>query len=377
MKNQYELAAYYFPNYHIDPVNEKRHGQGWSEWRLVKSATSRFEGHRQPRIPAWGYEDEADPGVMEKKIDAAASHGISAFIFDWYWYDGGSFLQKCLDEGYLKANNNHRVKFSLMWANHNWLELFPARKNAAPKLYSSGSVHEEEFIRLTNHIIESYFSHPSYWRVNGGLYFSIYELMGLVKDLGGIGNTARVLKDFRTRVKAAGYGELHLNAVVWGIQVLPGETGASNPEEMVEALGFDSVTSYVWMHHVEMKNFPKTSYAWCREEVFKEFEKFMKNYTVPYFPNVTMGWDSSPRTVQSEVFEKTTYPYVATLDGNTPEEFEKSLLQAKTLLDRVPDNQRILTINAWNEWTEGSYLEPDTVYGMKYLEAIRKVFMGG
>ena len=88
-KNNVEIAAYYFPNYHIDPENEAFHGKGWNEWKLLQSATPRFENHQQPKAPMWGYEDESDPVVMEKKIDAASDHGLHAFIFDWYWYSKG------------------------------------------------------------------------------------------------------------------------------------------------------------------------------------------------------------------------------------------------------------------------------------------------
>ena len=94
MKKQYEVAAYYFPNYHYDDRVQEWHGEGWNEWDLVKNARPRFEGHVQPKVPLWGYENEADPKVMEKKIEAAASHGLSAFIFDWYWHKEGPFLDR-------------------------------------------------------------------------------------------------------------------------------------------------------------------------------------------------------------------------------------------------------------------------------------------
>ena len=97
-----QTAAYYFPNYHLDKRNEEFHGKGWTEWELMKCARPRFEGHRQPRIPLWGYQDEADPKVMAQKIEAASAHGINAFVFDWYWYDG-PYLQRALDEGFLQA----------------------------------------------------------------------------------------------------------------------------------------------------------------------------------------------------------------------------------------------------------------------------------
>ena len=89
MNDTYTIAAYYFPNYHPDARNAKQHGEGWTEWELVKNARPRFEGHRQPNVPLWGYTDESNPEEMARKIAAAADHGIDAFIFDWYWFDDG------------------------------------------------------------------------------------------------------------------------------------------------------------------------------------------------------------------------------------------------------------------------------------------------
>lgn len=374
MDSRYEVAVYYFPNYHQDARNAHWHGKGWTEWELVRRAVPKFIGHDQPKIPLWGYEDESDPAVMEKKIAAAADYGINTFLFDWYWYEDGPFLNKCLDEGFLGAKNNDRLKFALMWANHDWVEIHPATRTKTYPLRASGKLTEQAFIDATDHMIKLYFGHPSYWKVNDGLYFSIYELMNLVKAFDGIDNTKRILNDFRDRVREAGLGELHLNAIIWGVQILPGETKISNPNELIDVLGFNSVTSYVWIHHVEMNEFPQSSYAWCREEAFKEFEKIRQDFKVPYFPNVTMGWDSSPRTIQSDVFDNLGYPFISTLEGNTPEEFGKALGQAKNFISENPAIPQIITINAWNEWTEGSYLEPDIKNGMGYLEAVKKVF---
>jgi hypothetical protein len=98
------VAAYYFPNYHTDdPRNIINKGSGWSEWELVKAARPRFPGHHQPIVPSWGYTDEKDPKVMAQKINAAADHGIDCFIFDWYMYEDGPFLNQCIDDGFLQA----------------------------------------------------------------------------------------------------------------------------------------------------------------------------------------------------------------------------------------------------------------------------------
>ena len=92
----------------------------------MRAARPRFAGHAQPKVPACGYEDESRPEVMARKIATAAEHGITAFIFDWYWYGTNRFLERGLEQGFLQATNSTRLKFALMWANHEWVELFPA-----------------------------------------------------------------------------------------------------------------------------------------------------------------------------------------------------------------------------------------------------------
>jgi hypothetical protein len=374
MNSNYQVAAYYFPNFHSDRRNEEWHGKDWMEWNLVKGATPRFEGHNQPKIPIWGYEDESSPSVMNKKIEAASNYGISSFIFDWYWYDNGPYLHNALEQGFLKADNREKLKFSLMWANHDWVDIHPAQRSRPCNILSKGAVSLESFRLATNYIIGNYFNQPNYWRIDNGLYFSIYELMSLINGLGGLDDAKMAIEDFRNRVRIAGLGELHLNAVVWGIQILPGEKRISNPEQLITELGFDSVTSYVWVHHQALENFPIVDYAEYAKRNFADYIKFSQNYDVPYYPNVTMGWDPSPRTIQTDSYENTGYPATPILSNNTPVEFEKALMRGRDFLDSMKSVNKILTINAWNEWTEGSYLEPDTINGMGYLEAVNRVF---
>ena len=371
----YTVACYYFPNYHVDPRNEARHGKGWSEWELAKAATPRFPGHQQPKVPAWGYTDEADPKQMARKIDAAADAGIDVFLFDRYYYDDGLFLERGLEEGFMKAANASRMKFALMWANHDWKDIHPIRSDPPPLLYP-GKITPQTWDRMTDYIIRVYFRHPSHWRIDGRPYFSVYHLNTLIESFGSVDATAAALARFREKTKAAGFAGLHLNAVVWGNPILPGETVVKSWPELVDRLGFDSVTSYVWIHHVRLDEFPRTPYEKVMAKYITYRDKAAGEFHGPYYPNVTMGWDSSPRTVQTEPYANRGYPRMATMSGNTPEAFRKALLEARTYLDARPDGQRILTINAWNEWTEGSYLEPDTVNGPAYLDAIRAVFGG-
>ena len=180
-----EIAAYYFAQYHADPRNDAIHYPGWSEWDLMKNARSRFPGHDQPKIPLWGYEDESDPKVMARKIDAAADHGLNGFLFDWYWYEEQPFLERALTKGFQKAENNSRLKYALMWANHDWHNIHPIGRDHKFPLLFTGAVSETEFDKMTDYIIETHFRHPSYWKIDGAPWFIIYEIRGFVQKIGG------------------------------------------------------------------------------------------------------------------------------------------------------------------------------------------------
>jgi hypothetical protein len=368
------VASYYFPNYHPgDPRNTLRKGASWSEWELVKAARPRFPGHQQPNLPLWGCEDESSPTVMARKINAAADHGVNAFIFDWYYYEDGPFLQACLDDGFLKATNVNRLQFALMWANHDWEELHPQKRGVQRPLLYKGRVSPEAFDRITDHVIHQYFLHPSYWKMDGKPYFSFYDLTKLLDNFGSVEATRAALDRFRARAVAAGLPGIHLNAVGWGQPILPAEKVPTDLPKLIRDLGFDSVTSYVWVHHVGLDKL-QTDYDVARDQYLEYWTRAEKQYSIPYFPNVSMGWDPSPRCDQNDEYGNFGYPFTNTIGGNTPERFRTALDKVKTRLLQRETGPRILTINCWNEWTEGSYLEPDTRNGMKYLEAIQSVF---
>ncbi|SDE41694.1 Glycosyltransferase WbsX [Mucilaginibacter pineti] len=366
------VAVYYFPNYHPgDSRNSKEKGPGWSEWELVKAAKSRFAGHRQPRVPLWGYTNEADPKQMAQKIAAAAANGINAFIFDWYYYDDGPFLEKALEQGFMKAPNNDLLKFSLMWANHDWEEIHPYTEGAPREVLYPGKITPQTWDKMTDMIISRYFKHKSYWLIDGAPYFSVYDLSKLQESFGSVAATAKALADFRKKTIAAGFKDLHLNAVVWGNPILHAEKTVTDPVALVHELGFNSVTSYVWIHHVPLHQ-QVVPFDTVKKAYMKYAMEATNNYAVPYFPNVSVGWDASPRTDQRTPFNNSGYPYTNTIGENTPAAFESALRDVKQFMQTHA--QKVVTINSWNEWTEGSYLEPDTTHRMKYLEAIKAVF---
>ena len=368
-----QTAAYYFPNYHADARNERHHGTGWTEWELMKCARPQFPGHRQPRIPLWGYGDEADPAVMAQKIDAAADYGLDAFVFDWYWYDG-PYLQRALDEGFLGAPNRDRLKFALMWANHNWRDIHPVSWNnakTAPTLYPWTTTYETVGY-VWDYLLEHYLCQPNYWRVNGKPYFSIYAVVRFINQMGGPEKTAEVLELFRSKAKAAGLPGVHFSAV-WYDNLDNQPFHPKRTETWHTEIGFDSYTSYnssgctpIWE-----KGFPEISFTETAEEYMQFAERALAKLPAPYFPVVTAGWDCTPRTVQSDVYRKGSYPFSPVMETDC-EAFRKLFRDLAGLIRNRPEADQVVFFNAWNEWTEGSYLEPDTFNKYKLLEIIKE-----
>lgn len=371
------ILAYYFPDWHQDSRNQCWFGAGWDEWTLLRSARPRFDGHRQPRVPLDGYLDEADPAEAARQIELAHNYGIDGFLVDYYWYDDGPYLSDALDRGILKAPNRNDIKFALMWANHELLDIFPFSHKQAdvPSRLKDGAIDRAAFERMVNHIIEAYFKQPNYLKIDGRPWFSMYEVGNFIEGMGGVEAAREALDWFRSRVQDAGFSGLHLDAVVFGFSVLPTEVAREDINDIVGHLGFDSATSYVWIHHVDVSehDFPLADSDRLRREAFSHYEELARTLRVPFYPNVTVGWDSTPRASLDSAYIPGRYPFSPVWD-QTPEQFEDALRVAADFIKEHPHDPSIITINAWNEWTEGSYLLPDTDNGYRYLEAVRKVF---
>jgi len=369
----WEVLAYYFPNYHPDARNDQWHGKGWTEWELVKAARPRFPGHRQPLEPSWGFFDESDPRWAAREIDLAADHGITGFLYDWYWYEDGPCLLDGLERGFLNAPNRRRLKFALMWANHDWLNIHPAKFTNRPETLAPGRVSRAAFDRIADHVVSRYFTQANYLRIGGRPYFSIYEMGTLVAGLGGMDAARDALDSLREKARRAGHGGIHLNAVAWGLTMQVPGCQLPPPAERVRRLGVDSVTSYAWVHHADPgeAGFPKGSCGRAAQRNYQAWEELAR-LPAAYHPNVSMGWDPSPRTVQSDVYESRGYPWTSILHDASPEQFREALERARAFAQNA--GHRVVTLNAWNEWTEGSYLLPERARGTAWLEAVRAVF---
>lgn len=376
MPKSIEVFAYNFPNYHLDPRNEAQHGAGWTEWELVKAAKPRFEGHRQPLVPAWGYYDEADPQWAAREIDLAADHALTGFIYDFYWYDDGPFLNRAIDEGFLQAPNNERLKFALMWANHNWVNIFPATYQNHQPLLNAAQISPATWEVMTDKIVAEYFSRPNYWTIEGHPYFSFFMLDPFIASMGGVPQARAALNRFREKARQIGHNDIHFNFIAYNFAQALVQMPSFSEVEICRELEISSLTPYCWAHNYDTGScsFPKARYEDAAQANYQAWEQSFTRYPVAYFPNVSMGWDSSPRTVQSNPYDRRGYPWDAIYDGNTPDAFRAALQNAKEFVSRPDVALPVVSINAWNEWTEGSYLLPDTVMGTAYLEAVREVF---
>jgi hypothetical protein len=369
------VAAFCFPSWHRDRRLDERKGAGWTEWELLAAARPRFPGHRILR-PAWGRYDEADPLWAAREIDCAADHGVDAFIYDWYWYEDGPFLHRALEEGFQRAPNRARMRYALMWANHDWVELFPAPPVRERAMVQPGAVSAEGFARQVEHLIERHFSDPCYLRIDGRPWFSIYEIGRFIAGLGSVDAARSALTEMRKRCERAGLGGVHLNLIAWGFNVLPGETQVDHAL-LARELGADSLTSYCWVHHHPLWEgpFPTQPYDDAFASNRRAWAELRQRFApLPYHPNVSVGWDPSPRTDQDAPFADHGYPWTPALVGNTPERVGAALRFARTFAESGGAAQPMVTLYAWNEWTEGAALLPSEEHGDALLRQILAVF---
>jgi hypothetical protein len=360
----YSVAAYIWPSCHDEEMSrEAVWSEGIGEWEIIKRGNPRFEGHYQPRIPLWGYSMDDDPVAWEQKINAATDHGVNVFIFDWYWYDGKPFLEEAVDSGFLKASNNDKMKFYIMWANHDVPgNMWNHYRYKTDSLLWQGEVDWENFKLIVARVIKQYFKEPNYFKINNEPVFSIYNLKEFLNSFNGADGAKEALDYFRDEVKKEGFPGLHIQAVGHG-NLDPDLLVGKDINGTINLLDINSVTMY------NMAAVRSGDYLKYGERAITLRNRYDSTLTVPFFPCISIGWDNTPR------FPERGKEFICSVN-NTPESFAALLQKAKEYADNHPEQEKLIVINAWNEWVEGSYLEPDMLNGYGYLEAVKKI-MGG
>jgi hypothetical protein len=369
--NRPEVVAIYCPLWHNYDHASSWKGEGWCEWELVKTAVPRFDGHYQPYRPTWGCFDESNPAWSAKEISLAATHGVDVFLVDWYWYNGVRIMEEALERGLLKARNRERIQFALMWANHDWADYFPAPFGQKWNSWLPSRHSSQDWNRAIDYCIEHYFRQPNYWKTEGRLFFSLFDPLRLVRELGGANSFKKILSKTNRLLARAKLPALHLNAMVWG----------SEPADELKEAGYSSITNY------NISSSGKTSANLTERyedliEAHRQKWESMAKLSLPYCPVVTMGWDVTPRCEKtvpwpfapSPLTGKRDYPYVPVVIGNTPELFKELCEHGLRHCQETRPKPYALFVNAWNEWTEGSFLLPGQRYGIAYLEMIRRTF---
>lgn len=362
--NDYYVAAYIWPSCHHDiRFGDMLWPEGIGEWEVIKKGDSRFEGHYQPRLPLWGYEMDNNPEVVEKWIDVAVDHGVNVFIYDWYWFDEGPYLESAINDGFLKAKNNSKMQFYIMWANHdvkrNYWNVHKFKDDTS--LLWDGAVDWDNFKTIVDRVISQYFKQPNYFKINGMPVFSIFSVPKLLESFGGsIKVTREALDYFRSEVKKAGFPDLHIQWNQGGGNIMSKES-ESQFSQRVKEMGFNSVGMY---------NMGGTDpdYLVYGNNSLKIRAQMDSILDIPLFPCVSVGWDATPRFPAQGIND-------VVHNHNTPASFAALLSKAKKYADSHPEQPKLITINAWNEWVEGSYLLPDMLNGFGYLEAIKEVFI--
>jgi hypothetical protein len=284
-------------------------------------------------------------------------------------------MEEALDRGFLRAPNRRRLKFALMWANHDWADYFPPPFGKPWNSWLPSRHTEGDLERVFDECATRYFRRPNYWRVDGRLFFSLFLPVRFIEQLGGEKATRRLLTRVDRRLAARRLPPVHWNGMIWDASRAP----------MLQAAGFHSTTSY------NMASTGTTSPELTQEytdlvEAHRRHWKTFDGKPLVHCPVVTIGWDVTPRCDQSlkwpfppsPVSGGHDYPYGHLVVNNTPELFEKLCRHAAEHVAHAPRDKRpfAVFVNAWNEWTEGSYLLPEKRTGKAHLEALQRAFGG-
>lgn len=351
LKAKAKTIAFYLPQFHAFEENDNWWGTGFSEWRNVARGTPRYAGHYQPRIPRdLGFYDLNDESVLYRQSEMALQNGIESFCFYYYWFNGKRLMDKPLD---MFADLDVDQEFCIMFANENWTRTWDGFDSEVLIKQDYRDEDEDDYLADT----AQYFMNERYTRVDGRPLFIIYR-PGLLP------NARETLARWRAKWK-------QLIGVEPWILMVQG-FGDEDPREF----GLDGAVEFP--PHKICKDMPDMHDTLTILD--PAYEGHAKAYTdvinrslsekPPAFPlvkTVVPHWDNDARR-EGRGF---------TMHGSTPALYESWLQGAVNYAEANPFNDEpIVFINAWNEWAEGAYLEPDVHFGHAYLNATKRAVHG-
>ena len=341
-----QLIAFYLPQFHAIPENDLWWGKGFTEWTNVSKAVPRFAGHYQPRLPAdLGFYDLSRPETLRAQAALARRYGIAGFCFHHYWFTGRRLLQRPID--LLLANPDIDLPFCVNWANEPWSRRWDGKESAVLMPQHHSPEDDVAFARS----LEPLMRDPRYIRVNGRPLLLLYR-PALLPD------AAATVSRWREHFTAAGLGNpFVLMAQVfgdteWAKYGMDGAAGfppfwAPGPKadtlDLLDPRYRGEVADYDAMTRATAASWTKTDRV---------------------FPGVCPAWDNEARKPGRGFC----------FAGSTPAKYGRFLDAACRMAVRTfPPGERLVFVNAWNEWAEGAYLEPDRHFGHAYLAETARV----
>ncbi len=340
------LLAFFLPQYHPIPENDEWWGKGFTEWTNVTKAKPLFKDHYQPHLPAdLGFYDLRLPEVREAQAELARQYGIYGFCYYYYWFAGKRLLDRPLEE--MLESKKPDFPFCLCWANENWSRRWDGSENEI----LIAQDHSEENDRAFAESVIPYLLDERYIRINGKPLLIIYRANILPE-------VTKTIQHWREVFRQKGIGKVYLCAVVgfgWQNAI---------------SSGFDAELEFPPNTNVEKHEIPDTE---LKIENFGgkiyDYQSLALNHIKQpllektRFFSAMLSWDNTARKGQNahiyHNFSLSTY-----------ELWLQSNIQ-KTKISYSGD-ERLVFINAWNEWAEGTHLEPDQKNGHSYLESTKK-----
>ncbi len=353
-----KVIAMYLPQYHTFKENDEWWGQGFTEWTNVKKSRPLYKGHLQPRIPyEENYYDLSDENVMKQQMEMAVKYKVDGFCFYHYWFEGKKLMEKPVER--LLTEQKVSLPFCLCWANEAWTRTWDGNEGAKQILISQQYGSQEDWESHFRYL-NLFFQHDQYIKVNGKPMFVIYNSSKIKQK-------REMYIRWNQLAREMGYDGLYILNIrrsingeipFYGDGIVDFEPHASlfrmsqeERSQMTRIYRGNRIDNRGVRYHV-------LDYEKFCEHMVKRYTASDSNHFLGFFA----GWDNTPRRgINTELI----------FENNTPQNFEKYFeIQYKRSMEL---NNKFLFINAWNEWGEGTCLEPDQEYGFSYLEAVKKV----